>query len=114
MAGLSVDNVMALRQSILQRNSALQDAASATASPATAKSGGADFTSALKSALEDVNNMQNAAGDAATLLRAWRDDRHRCGDARQTEGLDRFRDHAASPQQTAVRLQGHHEHAGVM
>ena len=67
MAGLSVDNVMALRQSILQRNDALKGVASGVGgagSPAGAAN--ADFTSALKSALSEVNNLQANAGDAAT------------------------------------------------
>lgn len=72
MAGLSVDNVLALRQSILQRNTALKDAASAGASPAGAVgageakgAGGADFASALKGAINEVNSLQTKAGDAA-------------------------------------------------
>ena len=61
MAGLSVDNVLALRQSILQRNSALQDVSKSVSSGAPAGAGNADFTSALKSALNEVN----------TPLRRW-------------------------------------------
>ncbi len=69
MAGLSIDNVLALRQSILQRNDALKDAASAAASPTGAPAaGGSDFTSALKSALGEVNALQANAGDAATAF----------------------------------------------
>lgn len=74
MVGLSVDNVLALRQSILQRNSALQDAASAASNPAagntggTQGAGGADFASALKGAIQSVNDMQTKAGDAATAF----------------------------------------------
>lgn len=69
MAGLSVDNVLALRQSILQRNSALQDVAKTSVSPAGPdKAGNSDFTAALKSALDDVNTMQNQAGDAASAF----------------------------------------------
>ena len=68
MAGLSVDNVLALRQSILQRNSALQDVAKTVASPAPATAGNADFTSALKGALNEVNNMQVNANDQATAF----------------------------------------------
>ncbi|MBO9576701.1 MAG: flagellar hook-basal body complex protein FliE [Sphingobium sp.] len=69
MAGLSVDNVMALRQSILQRNDALKGVANGVGagSPAGA-AGNADFTSALKSALSEVNNLQANAGDAATAF----------------------------------------------
>jgi len=48
MAGLSVDNVLALRQSILQRNAALKDASSSTAATgagaAPGNAGSADFT----------------------------------------------------------------------
>jgi flagellar hook-basal body complex protein FliE len=67
MAGISVDNVLALRQSILQRNNALQDAAKSAASGAAgtagaAPAGGADFTSALKSAINEVNGLQANAG----------------------------------------------------
>lgn len=74
MVGLSVDNVLALRQSILQRNSALKDASSSVSAPGggiggidsgTGAAGGADFASALKGALGEVNNLQVKAGDAA-------------------------------------------------
>lgn len=72
MADLSVNNVMALRQSILQRNDALKDAASAAAGGAgqaggaggTTEAGGADFAKAIKGALEQVNEMQSQASQA--------------------------------------------------
>lgn len=69
MTGLSVDSVLALRQSILQRNSALQDAvgaAGAAADPAQAKA--SDFTSALKSAIGDVNGLQANAESATSAF----------------------------------------------
>jgi flagellar hook-basal body complex protein FliE len=73
MAGLSVDNVLALRQSILQRNTALKDASQAAASGATGAPGNgggtnADFTDALRSALNGVNDLQARSGDAATAF----------------------------------------------
>ncbi|MBN8819071.1 MAG: flagellar hook-basal body complex protein FliE [Sphingomonas sp.] len=71
MAGVSVDSVMALRQSILQRNSALQDVsngAAAGAGGASGKPGAADFTDALRSAINGVNDLQNNASDAATAF----------------------------------------------
>jgi flagellar hook-basal body complex protein FliE len=72
MAGLSVDNVMALRQSILQRNDALQGATSGGAAagigagPAPASN--QDFTAALKNALGEVNEMQSRAGEASNAF----------------------------------------------
>jgi flagellar hook-basal body complex protein FliE len=70
MAGLSVDNVLALRQSILQRNNALKDVYSAAAGAPgmVGEAQGADFVKALKGALNEVNTMQSAAGDAATAF----------------------------------------------
>ncbi|MFT3964478.1 MAG: flagellar hook-basal body complex protein FliE [Sphingobium sp.] len=74
MAGLSVDNVMALRQSILQRNNALKDAASTVANPGVGTNngaqgpGGADFAAALKDAIQGVSNLQDQAGAAATAF----------------------------------------------
>lgn len=74
MAGLSVDSVMALRQSILQRNAALKDVSGSGASgapgavDATGKAGGTDFTAAFKSALTEVNGLQANAGDAAAAF----------------------------------------------
>ena len=68
---LSVDNVLALRQSILQRNSALQDVSRA-ATQGTGGAGGAaggsptDFTQALKTAVESVNDLQAKSSDMAT------------------------------------------------
>lgn len=66
---LSVDNVLALRQSILQRNSALQDVSKAATqgTGGTAAGGGStDFTQALKSAVESVNGLQAKSSDIAT------------------------------------------------
>ncbi|MET0239023.1 MAG: flagellar hook-basal body complex protein FliE [Sphingobium sp.] len=76
MVGLSVDNVLALRQNILQRNDALKGAATApfggTSSlgdnAAPAAGGGTDFAAALKNAVQGVNAMQGAAGDAAVAF----------------------------------------------
>ncbi len=70
MAGLSVDSVMALRQSILQRNTALKDVSTATANATgqAGAAGGADFTAAFKSAINEVNGLQENAGAAATAF----------------------------------------------
>ena len=71
MAGISVDNVMALRQSILQRNSALQDGGKGVAAGnAGAATGGsaANFTDSLRSAIGEVGNMQGKSGDLATAF----------------------------------------------
>ncbi len=69
--GLSVDRVLALRQQILEQNSALQRAsqtasatntapiASATQAPAAQPN---SFSSAFEQALGSVNDQQNAAG----------------------------------------------------
>jgi flagellar hook-basal body complex protein FliE len=78
MVGLSVDNVMALRQSILQRNTTLRDAAS-TGNVGNAGSigdigggktqlGGPDFTDALKTAINEVNKLQTNAGEASAAF----------------------------------------------
>jgi len=69
----STDSVMAIRNAILQKNAALRDVAS-TGTPGAADIGGAggtkagDFTSALKSALNQVNGLQANANDAATAF----------------------------------------------
>ncbi len=72
MTGLSVDSVMALRQSILQRNAALKDAsgpgAPNAAPDATGKPGAADFTSAFKSAINEVSGLQTSANEAAAAF----------------------------------------------
>jgi flagellar hook-basal body complex protein FliE len=78
MAGLSVDNVLALRQSILQRNNALRDAAStgnvgaaagaAAGGAEESRLGGPDFTQALKAAINEVNALQTRAGEAAVAF----------------------------------------------
>lgn len=79
MAGLSVDNVLALRQSILQRNNALQNATQnvgqnmgqngvgGAGNPA-ADTRPADFTAALKGAINEVNALQGASNDAANAF----------------------------------------------
>lgn len=70
----STDSVMAIRNAILQKNAALRDVAS-TGAAGTADIGGAtggtqagDFTSALKSALTQVNGLQANASEAATAF----------------------------------------------
>jgi flagellar hook-basal body complex protein FliE len=77
MVGLSVDNVLALRQSILQRNAALKDATSSVGAPGggiantggtQGTAGGADFASALKSAIQGVSSLQEQAGAQATAF----------------------------------------------
>lgn len=70
MAGLSVDNVMALRQSILQRNSALKDVSNAAAGAGgpQGKAGAGDFTQALRSAISEVNGLQSNASEAAAAF----------------------------------------------
>ena len=71
MSGLSVDNVLAMRQSILQRNNALKEAtsnAAAVAGGAPTPSGTANFADALKSAVNQVNGLQAAAGDASAAF----------------------------------------------
>jgi flagellar hook-basal body complex protein FliE len=70
MAGLSVDNVLALRQTILQRNNAIRDAVGGAGAAQTngaeagkGVAGGPDFASALKGALNEVNNLQARSSD---------------------------------------------------
>lgn len=73
MTGISpTDNVMAIRNAILQKNAALRDVAStggsvggASATPGSAPGG---FTEALNSALQQVNGLQGKAGEAAAAF----------------------------------------------
>ncbi|WHO38275.1 flagellar hook-basal body complex protein FliE [Sphingobium sp. AP49] len=75
MTGISpTDSVMAIRNAILQKNAALRDVASTGnvgtiggtgAAQGTAPGG---FTEALNSALQQVNGLQNQAGEAATAF----------------------------------------------
>ena len=72
MTGISpTDNVMAIRNAILQKNAALRDVAStgsvggANAPNGTAPGG---FTEALNSALQQVNGLQGKAGEAAAAF----------------------------------------------
>ncbi len=70
----SADNVMAIRNAILQKNAALRDVAQTGNAGGAAGIGGADatkpgnFTQALQSALEQVNGLQAQAGEAATAF----------------------------------------------
>jgi flagellar hook-basal body complex protein FliE len=75
MAGISpTDGVMAIRNAILQKNAALRDVASTGNVGGAPGIGGADatqpggFTQALKSALEQVNGLQNQAGEASAAF----------------------------------------------
>lgn len=75
MTGISpTDSVMAIRNAILQKNAALRDVASTgnvgTAGGAGAAQGTAPggFTQALNSALQQVNGLQNQAGEAASAF----------------------------------------------
>ena len=58
---MGVDRVMALRAQILERNTALQRANTAAASPAPASSGPASFADTLEGALKSVNQSQQQA-----------------------------------------------------
>lgn len=69
MNGISpTDSVMAIRNAILQKNAALRDVSQtgsvggANGTQGTAPGG---FTEALNSALQQVNGLQNKAGEAA-------------------------------------------------
>ncbi|WP_420146284.1 flagellar hook-basal body complex protein FliE [Sphingobium sp.] len=71
MNGVSpTDSVMAIRNAILQKNAALRDVAS-TGPVGAPNAGGVQgtapgsFTQALNSALQQVNGLQNQAGEAA-------------------------------------------------
>ncbi|MGK2912616.1 MAG: flagellar hook-basal body complex protein FliE [Sphingobium sp.] len=73
MSGISTDGVMAIRNAILQKNTALRD----VSAPQTGGAGGiggaggtkpGDFTDALKSALQQVDGLQSKAGDAAAAF----------------------------------------------
>jgi flagellar hook-basal body complex protein FliE len=73
--GLSpTDSVMAIRNAILQKNAALRDVSSAPTVGGNAPLGGAQdvkpgaFTDALQSALQQVNGLQNQAGEAAAAF----------------------------------------------
>jgi flagellar hook-basal body complex protein FliE len=73
MSGISTDGVMAIRNAILQKNTALRDVtapqtggAAGIGGTAGAKPG--DFTDALKSALQQVDGLQNKAGEAASAF----------------------------------------------
>ena len=71
MTAINASSLLALRSQILQQNSALQKAAAtgpaapvAGTQPATQATGGAaDFSNALKGALEQVNGLQSKAED---------------------------------------------------
>ncbi|KQM98714.1 flagellar hook-basal body protein FliE [Sphingobium sp. Leaf26] len=68
MNGVSpTDSVMAIRNAILQKNAALRDVASTGAPGVGGTQGTAPggFTEALNSALQQVNGLQNQAGEAA-------------------------------------------------
>lgn len=74
MNGISADSIMALRNAILQKNNALRDVAAPTQGGNVAGVQGpsfgqpAPFTTALKSALDQVNAMQSEAGAAAAAF----------------------------------------------
>jgi len=73
MSGLSVDSVLALRQSILQRNTALQDASNSAATAGSGAGGAspagkADFADAMKSAVQSVNSLQSASSEATAAF----------------------------------------------
>lgn len=75
MTGISAtDSVMAIRNAILQKNAALRDIAQTGATGTTGATGATTdakpgaFTDALNSALQQVNGLQNQAGEAAAAF----------------------------------------------
>jgi flagellar hook-basal body complex protein FliE len=63
---MSVDRVMALRAQILERNQALSRANAAGGTAAPTSTGPTTFADSLSSALNNVNESQNAAADIST------------------------------------------------
>lgn len=75
MTGISpTDSVMAIRNAILQKNAALRDVAStgptggASGANGIAGTAPGDFTKALSSALQQVNGLQDKAGEASAAF----------------------------------------------
>ncbi|HAF41840.1 MAG TPA: flagellar hook-basal body complex protein FliE [Sphingobium sp.] len=75
MNGISpTDSVMAIRNAILQKNAALRDVSQAgtvggaTGAAGTQGTAPGGFTEALNSALNQVNGLQNQAGEAAAAF----------------------------------------------
>ena len=75
MNGISpTDSVMAIRNAILQKNAALRDIAQTGPAAGAGATGGVQdskpgaFTEALSSALQQVNGLQNQAGEAAAAF----------------------------------------------
>lgn len=77
MNGISTDSIMAMRNAILQKNAALRDVSGTPGGAQVdgvkgggigAPSGPADFTTALKGALEKVNGLQSEASAAASAF----------------------------------------------
>jgi len=73
MTSINASSLLALRNQILQQNSALQKAAGTgpapavdPAAPATRATPSTDFGSALKGALEQVNGLQGKAEDMSS------------------------------------------------
>lgn len=70
MTVINTNSVMAMRAAILQQNSALREANSAASGGASPVSGVAganatDFGAAMKSAIQEVNALQNNSSEAA-------------------------------------------------
>ena len=70
MTVINTNSVMAMRAAILQQNSALREANSAAsggASPVsgTSGAGATNFGAAMKSAIQEVNGLQNVSSEAA-------------------------------------------------
>lgn len=70
MTVINTNSVMAMRAAILQQNAALREASSAAdpiASPVSGSSGAGatNFGTAMKSALNEVNALQNQSSEAA-------------------------------------------------
>ncbi|HKR17469.1 flagellar hook-basal body complex protein FliE [Rhizorhapis sp.] len=70
MTVINTNSVMAMRAAILQQNAALREASSAAdvvSSPlsGTTRAGSANFGTAMKSALSEVNALQNQSSEAA-------------------------------------------------
>lgn len=72
MTGISpTDSVMAIRNAILQKNAALRDVAStgpAGGAPGVQGTAPGDFTKALSNALQQVNGLQDKAGEASAAF----------------------------------------------
>ena len=109
MSDTSISNVMAIRAEVIARSRALREAQPTAPPGVTPTAPASNFADTLNAVVAKVNETQEQED---VVTEAY--ERGETTDIATVALIHYFRGDPASPEQAAVRLSGHHEHADRM